>query len=512
MQDNLENQWHEEKQMTAVVKPLTGAASSKAIWDSTNWKAIETLVHRLQMRIAKAIRENRHGKVKALQWLLTHSFQGKLLAVKRVVQNHGGKTPGIDNVIWKTPQQKLKAAQSLKRRGYQTKPLRRIYIPKKDGRKRPLSIPPMSCRAMQALHLLALTPIAEHYADKNSYGFRPKRSCADAMEKCFISLARKGSSQFILEGDIKSCFDTISHQWLRDNILMDKEILNKWLAAGYIEKGIIHPTTQGTPQGGIASPTLLNLTLSGLEEAVINATSKRKDKVHVSIYADDFIITGSSKEVLEQKVQPIVESFLRERGLELSKEKTKITHIDDGFDFLGITVQKYQGKYISKPSRKSVKHFLGSIREIIKSHPTAKTENLIHLLNPKIRGWANYFRNCCAKRTFGYVDHQIFKALWQWIHRRHPRKGAGWRKRKYFRSHKLRNWIFSVKVSTGNSKETYLDLFEASSVPIKRHIKIRAEANPFDPQFNEYFEKRQGAQKYFQRVSTQQTYPGMSQI
>jgi RNA-directed DNA polymerase len=498
--------------MTAVVIPLTGAASSKAIWDSINWDAIEAEVYRLQMRIAKAVREGRHGKVKALQWLLTHSFHAKLLAVRRVVQNHGGKTPGVDNVVWKTPQEKLKAAQSLKRKGYQTKPLRRIYIPKKDGRKRPLSIPSMLCRGMQALHLLALAPIAEHYADRNSYGFRPKRSCADAMTMCHIILSKKYSSQFILEGDIRSCFDKISHQWLRDNIPMDKAILNKWLAAGYSENGILFPTNQGTPQGGIASPTLLNLTLSGLEDAIIRAISKRKDKVNVSIYADDFIITGSSKEVLEHKVKPIVESFLHERGLELSQEKTKITHINDGFDFLGINVRKYNGKYISKPSKKSVSHFLENIRGIIKSNPTAKTENLIQLLNPKIRGWAYYFRNCCAKKTFGYIDHHIFKALWQWVHRRHPRKGTEWRRRKYFRSDKLRNWIFSAKTSSGNRKAAFLDLFEASSVPIKRHIKIRSDANPFDPQFKEYFEQRECIVKGSQRVSTLQIHPGMSQI
>lgn len=498
--------------MTAMALPLTGASSSNATWDSINWDIIKAEVYRLQTRIAKAIREGRHGKVKALQWLLTHSFHAKLLAVKRVAQNQGGKTPGVDNVIWKTSQQKIKAAQSLTRRGYQTQPLKRIYIPKKDGRKRPLSIPTMLCRAMQALHLLALAPITECRADKNSYGFRPKRSCADAMTMCHLLLSKKYSSQFILEGDIKSCFDKISHQWLRDNITMDKEILNKWLAAGYLEKGILYPTSEGTPQGGVASPTLLNLTLSGLEETVICATSKRKDKVHVVTYADDFIITGSSKEVLEQKVKPVVESFLLERGLELSQEKTRITHIDDGFDFLGINVRKYKGKYISTPSKKSVTHFLGNIREIIKSHPTAKTENLIHLLNPKIRGWAYYFRNCCAKKTFGYIDHHIFKALWQWIHRRHPRKSAAWRKRKYFRSYKLQNWIFSAKISKGNSKATYLDLFQASSVPIKRHIKIQSAANPFDPQFKEYFEQRECIQKGSQRVSTQQIYPSMRQI
>jgi len=193
--------------MTAVAPPLTGASLAFANWDAINWDIVKTEVSRLQIRIAKAISEGRYGRVKSLQWLLTHSFHAKLLAVKRVVQNRGGKTPGIDKIIWQTSQQKWNAAESLTRVGYRTQPLRRIYIPKKDGRQRPLSIPTMKCRAMQALHLLALDPIAEFCADKNSYGFRPKRSAADAIGACHLVLAKKSSSQWILEADIKSCFD-----------------------------------------------------------------------------------------------------------------------------------------------------------------------------------------------------------------------------------------------------------------------------------------------------------------
>jgi RNA-directed DNA polymerase len=480
--------------MTAMAQPLTGAFSSTDLWNSIRWSDVKAEVYRLQMRIAKAVREGRHGKVKALQWLLTHSFSAKLLAVKRVVQNAGSKTPGVDKIIWKTPQQKMQAALSLKRRGYKAKPLRRIYIPKRDGCLRPLSIPVMKCRAMQTLHLLALDPVTEFYADKNSFGFRPKRSCADALERCFEILAKKGSSQYILEADIKSCFDKISHKWLRNNIPMDKDILNKWLSAGYIDNNVFHLTESGASQGGPISPMLLNLTLSGLEDAVIHATSKRKDKVYISIYADDFVITGASKEALEKKVRPTVERFLSERGLELSKEKTKITHIDEGFDFLGTNIRRYRdGKVIRKPSKKSISTFLRSIRDVIKSNPTVKTESLIYLLNPKIRGWTNYHRHVCAKKTFSYIDSSIFDALWRWIKRRHPRKSAKWRKQKYFRCRGLRKWVFSAKLPAKEKGDTatYLDLFTASAVPIKRHIKIKAEATPYDPKYREYFEKRQ---------------------
>ena len=250
--------------MTAEVI-LAGASSSSTSWESINWALIEKHVHRLQMRIAKAIKDKRYGKAKSLQWILTHSKSAKLLAVKRVVNNQGGKTAGVDGILWLSNKEKLAATNTLKRRGYQAEPLRRVYIPKKNGKQRPLGIPTIRDRAMQALHLLALEPVAEMIADKNAYGFRPKRSTADAIEQCFKSLARKHSPQWILEGDIRACFDTISHGWLKANIPMDKKILEQWLAAGYMEKQAWFPTEAGTPQGGIISPTLLTLTPSGLE-------------------------------------------------------------------------------------------------------------------------------------------------------------------------------------------------------------------------------------------------------
>lgn len=345
-----------------------------------------------------------------------------------------------------------------------------------------------------ALYLLALEPIAENCSDKDSYGFRPKRSAADAIESCFKSLCRKQSAQYIFEADIKSCFDKISHKWMQNNIPMDKEILRKWLTAVYIDEGNLHHTIVGTPQGGVASPTFLNMTLSGLEDAVTRVTTS-SDKTHISIYADDFIITGATKEVLEHKVKPAVEAFLGERGLELSKEKTKITHINDGFDFLGVNIRKYKGKLIIKPSKNSVKRFLSSAREIIKSKRADKTEIVIQQLNPKIRGWANYFSPSCAKKTFGYIDSCIFKMLWHWIKRRHPQKSASWLKKKYFRRNQLRDWIFYTKVAQGKDLPINMDLMLMSSVPIIRHVKIKKEATPFDPRFTEYFEKREHRQK-----------------
>ena len=219
-----------------TVKKLTGAPSANETrnWKAINWHKARSEVKRLQMRIAKAVQEKRYGKTRALQWMLTHSYSAKVLAVKRVTGNSGAKTPGIDGVIWKTAKQKIQAVSELRHSGIKTQPLRRIYIPKKNGQKRPLGIPTMMDRAHQALHLLALEPIAETTADINSYGFRPKRRTADALEQCFIALARKNSAQWVLEGDIKACFDKISHQWLLENIPMDKNVLRQWLKAGFI--------------------------------------------------------------------------------------------------------------------------------------------------------------------------------------------------------------------------------------------------------------------------------------
>jgi len=476
--------------MTAAIQSLTGAPLARVLdWDFIQWKKIETQVNRLQMRIAKATREYKHGKVKALQWMLTHSLSAKLLAVKRVTQNQGKNTPGVDNIIWRTSCQKMQAVLSLKRFGYTPKPLKRIYIPKKKGQ-RPLSIPCMDDRAQQALHLLALEPVVEIRADPNSYGFRPKRSAADAIEQCHLALCRKHSAQWVFNGDIKSCFDKINHDWLAAHTMMDTKILRKWLAAGYIEEGTYHQTLEGTPQGGIISPALLLVTLSGLEKSLKQTYFLHKDKVNVVVYADDFIITGATREILEEGVIPKVAKFLKKRGLELSKEKSKITHIDEGFDFLGFNVRKYQGKLLTKPSKESIKSILLRIRGVIKSHGAVRQEYLIHLLNPQIRGWSNYFKHSASSNTFHYIDYHVGGALYRWVRRRHSRKGISWRKRKYYRTRGMSHWIFSKKVKNSDDTWRYLDLNKMGDLAVKRYIKIRGAAHPYDPAFREYFQWR----------------------
>src|SRR5471030_1631575 len=242
--------------------------------------------------MVKAVKAGRHNKAKALQCLLTHSFCGKALAVKRVTENKGKNIPGVDKVTWKTPAAKTNAIASLKRRDYSTLPLRRVMIPKKNSKKtRPLGIPVMKCRAMQALHLLALEPIAETTADLNSYGFRPKRSTADAGEQCFNSLANRTSAQWVLEADIRGCFDEISHEWMLANIPTDTTIFRKWLKAGYVYQNELFPTNAGTPQGGIISPVAMNMTLDGLEARLAEKFPKAKRtglKMNMVRYADEF--------------------------------------------------------------------------------------------------------------------------------------------------------------------------------------------------------------------------------
>ena len=471
-------------------------------WEEIDWQKARAYVKKLQMRIVKAQKEGHYSKVKSLQWLLTHSFYAKALAVKRVTSNSGKRTSGVDHELWLTPQAKFIAISKLNRRGYRPQPLRRHYIPKKNGKMRPLSIPTMTDRAMQTLYKFSLEPIAETYADPNSYGFRIGRSTHDAIEQCFTDLNKGKSPKWILEGDIKGCFDHISHQWLLENIPMDTQILEKWLKCGYVETQKLFPTDEGTPQGGTISPTLMNMTLDGLERLLHDRLPTRKkvngkthcNKMNFVRYADDFIITGESPEFLREKVLPIVREFLTERGLQLSEEKTVITHIGEGFDFLGKNIRKYNGKLLIRPCKSEVKPFLGKVRDIIKSSKSIKQEILIRRLNPVIRGWVNNQRYVVSSKVFSTVDYEIYKCLWQWAKRRHKKKSRKWIARKYWHDIDSRQWTFSVPYENQGTegKPLYCKLEYATDTKIIRFKKIVAEANPFDEYWTDYFEEREG--------------------
>ncbi len=486
--------------MKEVVR-LTGATPNLGNhWKTIDWDKVKTEVRRLQMRIAKAVREGKDSKVKSLQWILSHSYSAKLLAVKRVTSNKGAKTPGVDGVVWNTPARKMRGVLSLKRRGYKALPLRRIFIPKKKGKMRPLGIPTLKDRAMQALYLITLEAIAETKADPNSYGFRYFRACRDAIAQCFCSLAKSYSPRWILEADIKACFDWIDHNWLLYNIPVDKRMLKQWLKCGYLQERKLFPTKAGTPQGGIISPTLANMTLDGLEEAIKDSCPRRR-KVNFIRYADDFIVTADSRELLENNIIPAINDFLKPRGLMLSPEKTGIVRIEEGFDFLGQNLRKYRDKLVIKPSKDNYISFLTKLRDTIKSCHGWKTEDMIKKLNPMIRGWATYHRNVQASKVFSFADTIVFQSLSRWIKRRHPEKGWWWIIKKYFNNLKLNKlhhkWVFSCWIKDRSGTKKLLEVIKPSSIKLVRYIKIKGKSNPFDPQYTDYFKMRRSCKNYY---------------
>ncbi len=458
-------------------------------WQSIDWRKVEHGVMSLQRRIVKAINAKHFHKAKALLHQLTHSFYGKLLAILKVTTNKGSKTCGVDKELWNTPLKKWKALEQIRIKGYKAKPLKRKSIKKKNGKLRHLGIPTIRDRAMQALFKLALEPIAETLADPNSYGFRPKRSCADAIVQCHTALAKRNSAEWVLEADIKACFDKISHKWILQNIPLNKKVLKQWLNAGYIDNKHWFPTESGTPQGGIISPTIANMVLDGLEEKIKlhaqHRPNRNPHKINFVRYADDFVVTCSNSEYLEEEIKPLISKFLAERGLELSKEKTKITHIKQGFDFLGFNIRKYGNKCYTKPSKDSVKSIYAKIRKCVNSHKAVTQDELIRIIKPKIKGWANFFSHSVAKQIFSLLDNKMFKLLWRWAKRRHPKKGHHWIKAKYFKTYGNRHWVFS---STDKNLTNALPLFDATK--IIRHTKIRKDSNPYDKDWVEYFNKR----------------------
>lgn len=473
--------------MTAKAERLSDSKTLEFQWKSIDWKEAETYVNRLQVRIAKATQEKKWNTVKRLQYLLTHSYYAKAMAVRKVTTNKGENTSGVDKELWSTPASKMRGVLTLTDKNYKAKPLRRVFIEKKGKKaKRPLGIPCMYDRAMQALYALALDPVAETTADTKSFGFRKGRSCHDACEYIFTALSRKNCAEWVLEGDIKGCFDHISHEWLIDNIPMDKSVLKQFLKAGFIFENELFPTNDGTPQGGVISPILANMALDGIQKILSDRFHTNRlgkvdnrfqitNKVYLVRYADDFIVTAATKEIAEE-AKELIRKFLKTRGLELSEEKTTITHVGDGFDMLGWTFRKFKGKLIVKPSKKSIKSFVASLSEtILKRGKAWKQEPLIEKLNEQIRGWTNYHQSVCASEAFAHIDYVLFELLWRWAKRRHPHKNRWWVSTNYWHKKGNRSWVFSTE-----NKE----LLRVDHIPIVRHTKVRMDANPyFDTQY-----------------------------
>ena len=474
--------------MTALI---AGAPSGmKTNWNQVNWEYIRAQVNQLQVRIAKAVKEGRWGKVRALQHLLTHSFYAKLLAVKRVISNKGAKTPGIDGKTWKKPSDYWHGALSLSTYGYRAQPLRRIHIPKSNGKQRPLGIPTIFDRGMQALYALALKPVAETTADSHSYGFREKRSLHDAVKQCFIALATKVAAPSVLDADIKAFFDKISHQWLLDNIPLPQRMLKQWLACGYMEKAEYFETKEGSPQGGIISPILANMTLDGLQGLIQKGpTYKKRNKLNFIRYADDFVVSGVTESLLKDEVLPAIEQFLKPRGLTLSQEKTHVRSIYQGFDFLGFNIRKYNQKLLIKPTPKKVKRFMEEIKVFLKQSKGIPFQALLTRLNRKLRGWGNSNRHVVAKELFGYLDNQIYRWVNRWLRQHHRSKTQAWIKRCYWQRRGGR-YNIGCNYTNKNGELRRIKLFKMLDIPIRYHNKIRSVVNPYDPQYNDYFKQR----------------------
>ena len=431
--------------------------------------------------------------------LYRYLFSEEMFAVayQRIYAKQGNMTPGTDGkTIDEMSLERIeRLIVSLKDESYQPHPARRVYIPKKNGKKRPLGIPSFEDKLVQEVVRLLLEAIYEGHFEGTSHGFRPHRSCHTALGMIQKSFA---GAKWFIEGDIKGCFDHISHEWLLNNVPTDKEILRKWLKCGFVFNGELFPTEEGTPQGGIISPTLANMVLDGLQSLLENCVRKYQvnykkivPKIHLIRYADDFIVTAKDRETIETVILPLVRNFMAERGLTLSEEKTKITHISEGFDFLGFNFRKFPNNtLLTQPSSDAKKRFCDKIRKVIESNKTAKQHSLIKMLNPIITGWGNYYKYGTSAETFHRVDWEIHRKLWQWARRRHSNKSKGWIKDKYFKTVNGRKWRFMADMEE-RSKMRQITLAYLPDIHHEKFAKVRHYANPYDPADKSYYEWRE---------------------
>jgi RNA-directed DNA polymerase len=467
---------------------------SPTTWADINWHAVEENVRRLQERIYRATMNKDWRKVKNLQKLLVRATSNKLLAIRRITQeNQGRHTAGIDGVLYDTPEARWTLFQEgLSLKGYKPKPVRRVYIPKDNGKERPLGIPTGKDRVMQAIVKAALEPEWEARFEANSYGFRPGRCTMDAIVAIHTATNRDDCSQWILDADISGCFDNIDHGPLLARLPVFTTTIRRWLKAGVVELGHWSPTDAGTPQGGVISPLLANVALDGMERLFdaeyadgrpkSPAFRKGQNKgIAIFRYADDFALTAPTREVLESYARPKIETFLRERGLAINEAKTRIVHIRDGFNFLGFHVRKFgkQGTWLTLPQKDKVLRHLRAIRSYLDRHKQTPAVQVIRDLNPVIRGWANYYRHSAAKRTFTKVRHAQWQMLWNWAKRRHPNKRSKWVKARYFRDDGY--WTF---------REGTAELVKPDKTPITRFVKVTGRNSPYDPAQHQYWSER----------------------
>ena len=492
-------------------------------WKEIDWKKVEVRVFKLQKRIYRASRSGNISKVHKLQRLLYKSWSAKVLAVRRVTQdNKGKKTAGIDGIKSVAPKERLKLVEELGLDG-KCKSTRRIWIPKpgKDE-KRPLGIPTMKERAKQALLKMALEPEWEAKFEPNSYGFRPGRSCHDAIEAIWLGINKK--AKYVLDADIAKCFDRIDHNALLRKLNNTPTVarqIRAWLESGVLDKGDWFPTDEGTPQGGVISPLLANVALHGMEEAVkqfaescnfIKAKGKRDKRSSLNFvrYADDFVIIHEDLNVIE-KCKEIIAGWLSGIGLELKPSKTRICHTlknlneeKAGFDFLGFTIRQFPvGKHhngrlgtgyktIVKPSEEKVKLHYQKIADTITALNSTKQSDLISILNPIIRGWCNYYASVCSKEIFSDLKDMVQKRLFRWAKRRHPHKSWDWVSKRYWHNLDNDRWVFSTPSNQPNDPTCgNLHLIKHSWTPIVRHTKVKGDVSPYNGDWR-YWSQRMG--------------------
>lgn len=452
-------------------------------WVQIDWRKAERTVRSLRFRIFRAAQQQNWKKVKSLTRLMLRGYSNRLVSTRRVTQvNQGKNTPGIDGKVADTPERRGKLVDELRDyRPWQASPVKRTYIPKANGKVRPLGIPTIKDRVLQAMVKNALEPRFETEFETNSYGFRPGRCTQDAMEEIHAALNESavGRNQYILDADIKGAFDHISHEFVLNRIgkMPGRELVRQWLKAGYVEWGTLHQTIEGTPQGGVISPLLANIALDGLQSLLGKG-------YRMARYADDFVVMAKSQSAIEQAI-PRIEAFLRERGLELNQEKTRIIHRTKGFEFLGFSVRMYERKLLTKPQKEKVQDLLGRIKTWLEANKTAKTEEVIRYLNPILRGWAYYYRHAASKQVFQVVDHRLWWMLWRWAKRRHPKKGKRWIFHRYFHHNTL---YADTRDRWG--KKARIHLVRVSETPITRHVKVKGKASPDDPSLAQYWEQR----------------------
>ncbi len=470
-------------------------------WHSIDWYKVNHNIRNLRRRIFKATQVNDWKKVRNIQKLMLKSYSNVLLAVRKTTQdNKGSKTAGVDKVLIKTPKQRLALSKELANdHSFKPLPARRVYIPKKNGKKRPLGIPAIRDRCLQAIVKNALEPCWEAQFEGISYGFRPGRSPHDAIGKIYLIARPNKTMKWVVDADIKGCFDNINHDKLLELIgnFPYRHLIKSWLKAGYIDNNTFHPQETGTPQGGIISPLLANIALHGMEEALgvkYDNRGQLRSKRCVVRYADDFVIFCKTLEDAKASRSEI-NSWLFTRGLSLSDEKTKIVHITEGFDFLGFNIRQYKVKntktgykLLIKPSKEFLKKTRNDIREVFLNHKGKNVDALIGKINPIIRGKANYMNKVVSSKVFNDLDKYLFTRQVRYVKFTHPGKPKYWTQEKYWGRFNFQKpnqkWVFGNKKS-GN----YMLMFAWTK--ISRHSLVTQRNSPDDPSLREYWEKRQ---------------------